>query len=32
MGKFKDALEDALKAKSLGYTVDANYLDELTGK
>ena len=32
MGKFNDALEDALKAKSLGYTVDANYLDELKGK
>jgi tetratricopeptide (TPR) repeat protein len=31
-GKFKDALNDALKAKSLGYPVEANYLDELNAK
>lgn len=31
-GKFKDALDDALKAQSLGYTVNANYLDELKNK
>lgn len=32
LGKFKDALEDALKAQSLGYTIDTNYLNELKSK
>ena len=30
--KFKEALNDALKAQSLGYKVDVNYLNELKGK
>jgi len=31
-GKFKDALNDASKAQSLGYKVDPNYIDELRSK
>ena len=32
LGKYKDALDDALKAKSLGYVVDVNYLNDLRKK
>ncbi|MCE9538367.1 MAG: hypothetical protein K8R85_04005, partial [Bacteroidetes bacterium] len=31
-GNFKEALNDALKAQSLGYAVDTGYLNELKNK
>ncbi len=32
LGNFKDALNDALKAQSLGYNVNVNYINDLKAK
>jgi tetratricopeptide (TPR) repeat protein len=32
MGKYKDALNDALKAQSMGYAINPNYINELKAK